>query len=61
MIEDTEVKHIWHNATDSNQSEFNFVWKAGWYFSDEGDQLNGPYETREEAIKNFDDYCEHYL
>jgi hypothetical protein len=61
MIEDKEEKHIWHNATDSNDSEFNFAWKAGWYFADESEQLNGPYETKEEAIKKMDEYCRFFL
>ena len=34
--------------------------KAGaWYFSDESESLNGPYDSREEAEKALKAYCEH--
>jgi hypothetical protein len=33
-------------------------YKTGWYFSDESQQLNGPFETIEECRKVFKAYCE---
>jgi len=34
-----------------------FVTKSGWYFSDETEQLQGPFETIEEVKKNLNDYA----
>lgn len=32
---------------------------AKWYFSDETQQLNGPYDSRQEAEEALKAYCEH--
>lgn len=37
------------------------VFAPGFYFSDETEQLNGPYLTKEAATQAFYEYCEHYL
>lgn len=31
-------------------------WDVGWYFADETEDLNGPFETHEEAEKALADY-----
>jgi hypothetical protein len=33
-------------------------YKAGWYFCDEAEQINGPFEKFEEAVENFKKYGE---
>jgi hypothetical protein len=32
-------------------------YKDGWYFSDETEQFNGPYDTQAEAEKQLGEYC----
>lgn len=32
-------------------------YKDGWYFSDETDQFNGPFDTQKIAEDNLDEYC----
>lgn len=34
---------------------------TGWYFSDEAEQANGPYPTKDKARQAFKEYCEYYL
>lgn len=49
MICSQEGKHIWFvNA--------NPEYPDGWYFSDECEQLNGPFKTQKEAEKNLAEY-----
>ena len=36
-------------------------YRVGWYFNDETDYLDGPYETRAEAEAAFEKYCEQCL
>jgi hypothetical protein len=33
-------------------------YKAGWYFCDEAEQINGPFNTFEEAVEGFKKYGE---
>ena len=54
-----EDEPIWYLAgTDLNDPPL----EAGkWYFSDESAQLNGPYNTREDAESTLKRYCEEWL
>ena len=46
----------------SNEDYFNYVsyiidfgkFEKGWYYRDEADQWQGPYDTKDEAIEAFD-------
>lgn len=41
--------------------EDNGEWSAGWYFSDECQQLHGPFSTIEEANQILNDYIKEFL
>ena len=36
-------------------------YSVGWYFEDETQGLNGPFNSRQEALDSFNKYCEMYL
>lgn len=44
-------RNIWFNAENSNDN-----FEPGWYFSDEVEQLEGPYKSQEEAEREFNEY-----
>jgi hypothetical protein len=54
MTRKTELKYIWEVA----DSEF---FLDGFYYEDETEMFNGPYDTPEEAKEAFDYYVKHYL
>ena len=63
MIEDSKnYPHVFQltETTELNGEDRPFA--PGWYFWDEvGYVGGGPYETEEEANKQLDSYCYHYL
>jgi hypothetical protein len=42
--------HIWEVRDEKEYID-------GWYFADETEQFNGPFNTKEEAEKNCKEYC----
>lgn len=58
MIEDSEVKHIWQCIEPEFDQTGRIRFEKGWYFSDETEDVHGPYATREAAIREFERYCD---
>lgn len=48
---------IWYLAGKDSASDL----KVGWYFNDETEDLNGPYESRAEAENKLKQYCDECL
>jgi hypothetical protein len=51
--------HIWFNEEVIQNSDG--IWKEGYYFSDEAEQLNGPYASQKEAKADLARYCDTFL
>ena len=49
--ETRDGSHIWEVKNEEGYED-------GWYFSDETEQLNGPFTSRGEAEKQLRDYCD---
>ena len=54
------TRPIWYFGPEDHQVTEGGM-KPGWYFEDESEGLNGPYDTKEIASFEFAAYCEHYL
>lgn len=60
MIQSKQYKHIWYNEKEINDGWYkNVPYTVGWYFSDEIEQLNGPYNTEKEANEALEAYIEY--
>lgn len=48
---------VYHNIWFCKEGENEWDHREGWYFSDETEQLNGPYRSAIEAMMALDLYC----
>lgn len=51
------IPHLWYESVKTAKK----LADVGWYFNDEAEQLNGPYQSRKEACEALDKYADELL